>query len=124
MATIPSVLGVPRARPAAVLTANAIILRAVAERRALLLDLRGFGARNLVMVDAVHPTAFGQIAIAERALDVLAGDGMEVLVRPRALIHWEESRWGRLRGDATYAYRQARQAARISARRLRARRAG
>ena len=48
------------------------------------LDLRDFGARNLVMVDAVHPTAFGQIAIAERALDVLAADGMAVRVRPVA----------------------------------------
>ena len=35
-------------------------------------DLRDFGARNRVMVDAVHPTAFGQVAIAERALAVLA----------------------------------------------------
>ena len=41
-----------------------------------------FGGRNLVMVDAVHPTAFGQIAIAERALDVLAADGLPVRVRP------------------------------------------
>ena len=41
-----------------------------------MLDLRGFGARNLVMADHVHPTAFGQVAIAERALDVLAADGL------------------------------------------------
>ena len=33
------------------------------------------------MVDHVHPTAFGQVAIAERALDVLARDGMAVKVR-------------------------------------------
>ena len=49
---------------------------------ALVCDLRDFGARNRVMVDAVHPTAFGQVAIAERALDVLAADGMPVRVRP------------------------------------------
>ena len=53
---------------------------------ALVVDLRDFGARNRVMVDAVHPTAFGQIAIAERALDVLAADGMAVRVRPSTLI--------------------------------------
>ena len=36
---------------------------------ALVVDLRSWGARNLVMTDHVHPTAFGQIDIAERALD-------------------------------------------------------
>ena len=67
------------------------------------------------MVDAVHPTAFGQVAIAERALDVLAADGMAVRVRPSTLIAYETTRWRRLRGDATYVYRQLKQAARIAA---------
>ena len=58
--------------------------RRAGERSALVLDLRGFGARNLVMTDHVHPTAFGQVWIAERALDVLAADGMDVRVRPSA----------------------------------------
>ena len=53
---------------------------------ALLLDLRGFGARNLVMADHVHPTALGQVAIAERALAVLAADGMALRARPSALV--------------------------------------
>ena len=74
-----------------------------------MLDLRGFGARNRVMADAVHPTAFGQIAIAERALDVLAADGMTVRVRPHTLIAYETTRWRRLRGDATYVYRRLKQ---------------
>jgi hypothetical protein len=69
------------------------------------------------MVDAVHPTAFGQIAIAERALDVLADDGVAVRVRPHTLIAYETTRWRRLRGDATYAYRQLKQAARTALRR-------
>ena len=64
------------------------------------------------MVDAVHPTAFGQVEIAERALDVLAADGMAVRVRPHTLIAWETTRWRRLRGDATYVYRQLKQAGR------------
>ena len=73
-----------------------------------MLDLRGFGARNLVMADHVHPTAFGQVAIAERALDVLAAGGMTVRTRPSTLIAPSEStRWRRLRGDLTYAYRHA-----------------
>jgi lysophospholipase L1-like esterase len=110
--TIPVDLGRPRAG-AKVEEANAAIERVAAEHDALVLDLRGFGARNLVMADAVHPTAFGQIAIAERALDVLAADGMTVRVRPRTLIAYETTRWKRLRGDATYTYRRLKQALRI-----------
>ncbi len=110
--TIPLDLGRPRAG-AGVEQANAAIERVAGELGALVVDLRDFGARNRVMADAVHPTAFGQIAIAERALDVLGGDGMQVRVRPHALIAFDATRWGRLRGDATYVYRQAKQAARI-----------
>ena len=72
---------------------------------ALVVDLTDFGARNQVMVDRVHPTAFGQIAIAERALRVLAADGMTVRVDPASLIRYETTRWQRLRWDARYAYR-------------------
>lgn len=79
---------------------------------ALVLDLSDFGARNLVMADHVHPTAFGQIAIAEKALDVLAADGMVVQVRPSTLITYEITPWKRLRGDLTYAYRHAKVSAR------------
>ena len=79
---------------------------------ALVLDLSDFGARNLVMADHVHPTAFGQIAIAEKALDVLAADGVVVQVRPSTLITYEITPWKRLRGDVTYAYRHAKVSAR------------
>ena len=82
------------------------------------MGLEDFGARNRVMVDAVHPTAFGQVELAERALAVLARDGMTVRVRPSSLIAYETTRWRRLRGDATYVYRQAKQAGRIAFRRL------
>ena len=114
--TIPLDLGRPRAG-AAVERANAAIERAAADAGALVCDLRDFGARNRVMVDAVHPTAFGQVAIAERALDVLAADGMAVRTRPQELIAWETTRWRRLRGDATYLYRQLKQAGRNRLRR-------
>ena len=107
-----------RPRPAARGRARCDEANAAIEPRrgagALVLDLRDFGARNRVMVDAVHPTAFGQIAIAERALDVLAADGMTVRVRPHTLIAYETTRWRRLRGDATYVYRQLKQALRIA----------
>jgi phospholipase/lecithinase/hemolysin len=73
------------------------------------------------MADHVHPTAFGQIAIAERALDLLAAHGMRTLVRPSSLISYETTRWRRLRGDATYAYRHAKVSARAAAVTARAR---
>jgi hypothetical protein len=84
---------------------NATIVGAAAGARALVVDLSDFRARNWVMADRVHPTAFGQIAIAERALDLLAGDGAPPAVRPSTLIDYETTRWKRLRGDATYVYR-------------------
>jgi lysophospholipase L1-like esterase len=105
-ATAPLRLGVPPAG-AKVAELNAIITTEAARRGALVVDLRDFGARNHVMADRVHPTAFGQIAIAERALAVLAGDGMTVRVAPSSLISYETTPWGRLRGDLTYAYRSA-----------------
>jgi lysophospholipase L1-like esterase len=95
---------------------NAAVERNARAAGALLLDLRDFGARNLVMADHVHPTAFGQVAIAERALAVLAADGMAVRVRPSARVTPSEAtRWRRLRGDATYAYRHAKVSARAAA---------
>jgi lysophospholipase L1-like esterase len=102
--TVPLDLGRPRAG-AKVRDLNAVIERVAAETGALVLDLSAWGARNLVMTDQVHPTAFGQIAIAERALDRLARDGMEIVVRPSSLIRYETTRRGRLRGDLTYVYR-------------------
>jgi lysophospholipase L1-like esterase len=81
----------------------------------LLLDLRSWGARNLVMTDHVHPTAFGQIDIAERALAVLEGTGMHVAVRPSSLIFYAPSGRQRLRGDWTYVYRHAKVTARSAA---------
>jgi len=116
--TLPEDLGRPRADVSA---ANAVVLAA----GALVLDLRGFGARNLVMADHVHPTAFGQVWIAERALDVLAADGMEVRVRPSALIApGERTRLRALQGDWTYVYRHLKESARAARAVRRAARAG
>jgi lysophospholipase L1-like esterase len=112
--TAPLDLGRPRAG-GKVDDLNATIERVAAQQGALVLDLRRFAARNLVMADHVHPTAFGQIAIAERALDLLAADGMTVSVRPTALIRYETTRWRRLRSDITYAYRHVKVSARALA---------
>ncbi len=109
--TVPLDLGRPRAG-AAVVEANAAIEHSAREHGALVVDLRGMRARNHLMPDRVHPTAFGQIAIAERALGVLAADGLTVRVRPSSLIAYQTTRRGRLRGDATYVYRSVKHAAR------------
>ena len=97
------------------LEANAAIEASAAAHHALVLDLRDFRARNLMMADHVHPTAFGQIAIAERALDLLGRHGLESRTRPFMLISYETTRRGRLRGDLTYLYRYAKVSARAVA---------
>ena len=94
---------------------NAIITAAATDAGALVLDLSDFRGRNLVMADHVHPTAFGQIAIAERALAVLERDGFNVRVRPSALVRYDPSWRGRLQGDVTFAYRHAKVSARAVA---------
>jgi lysophospholipase L1-like esterase len=104
-ATIPLDLGRPRAG-AKVEDANRLIERNAREVGALVVDLRSFKGRRLLMADQVHPTAFGQIAIACKALEVLAADGVDARVDPWSLVNWDETPLGRLRGDTTYAYRR------------------
>ena len=107
-ATIPLDLGRPRAG-AKVEDANRLIERSAGDLGALVLDLRGFTGRRLLMADQVHPTAFGQIAIACKALEVLQADGADVRIDPWDLVNWDETPTGRLRGDVTYAYRRAKE---------------
>jgi lysophospholipase L1-like esterase len=104
--TAPLDLGRPRAG-AKVADLNVAIECVSRAHGALVLDLSDFRARNHVMADHVHPTAFGQIAIAERALSVLARDGMRVAVAPHELILYEVTRPGRLRAELAYCYRHA-----------------
>jgi lysophospholipase L1-like esterase len=116
--SIPLDLGRPRPDRSRIAFANATIEREAARVGATLVDLRGFRGRRVLMPDHVHPTAFGQIAIAERVLDALAAARAQVLVRPSDLIYHETTWTGRLRGDATYAYRHAK----VSGKALRLRR--
>jgi lysophospholipase L1-like esterase len=121
--TVPLDLGRPRAGER-VHAVNAAIEASARDAGALVVDLRDFRARNLVMTDHVHPTAFGQIAIAERALAVLAADGLAVRRRPASMIVYETTRWRRLRGDLTYLYRHSKVSARAAWDRYRAARSG
>ncbi len=109
--TLPLGLGLPRAGTK-VADSNAVIEAAASEHGALVGDLSGMRARNHLMADRVHPTALGQIAIAQRALAVLASDGLPARVAPSELISYRTTWHGRLRGDWTYAYRSAKLAAR------------
>jgi lysophospholipase L1-like esterase len=101
-ATAPLDLGRPRAG-AKVSDLNAVIVRLAGEAGALVVDLSSWGARNLVMTDHVHPTAFGQVWIAERALRTLE---LPVKAWPSTLINPNAgTRLRRLQGDWTYLYR-------------------
>jgi lysophospholipase L1-like esterase len=112
-ATIPLDLGRPRAG-SKVEDANGLIERVARDVGALVMDLRSFRGRRLLMADQVHPTAFGQIAMACKALEVLAADGADVRVDPWSLASWEETATGRLRGDMTYAYRRVKEEAKAA----------
>ncbi|HET9093893.1 MAG TPA: GDSL-type esterase/lipase family protein [Solirubrobacteraceae bacterium] len=110
-ATLPLDMGRPR-NPDLVERVNAAIERSAAAHEALVLDLRRFGGRRVVMHDHVHPTALGQVAMARAALAVLAADGLPTRVDPGQLVSYQTTAGGRLRGDMTYAYRHLKQDAR------------
>lgn len=110
--TIPLDMGRPR-DPERIRAANIAIERSAAAHEALVLDLAAFGGRRVMMADHVHPTALGQVAIAELALDLLAAHGLPTRVAPAQLISYETTAWGRLRGDLTYAYRHLKQDLRL-----------
>jgi lysophospholipase L1-like esterase len=108
--TPPLNLGRPPAGAAKVAALGDAVRANAAAQGALVVSLEGFGARNHVMVDRVHPTAFGQVAIARRVLAALAADGMDVRADPARLIApGEPSRVRALQGDWTYVYRDVKQ---------------
>jgi lysophospholipase L1-like esterase len=70
LCTIPLDLGRPRAAPSPAI-ANAAIARVAQRTDAHLCDLADLGGWVEILPDAVHPTAIGQVAIADRAARVL-----------------------------------------------------
>ena len=107
-ATVPLCMGRPP-DPEAIGAANAAIREAAARHGALVLDLSDFGARNVMMADRVHPTAFGQVRLAERALALLEADGMAVRLAPATLVFPSDSRRVRLESDLRYVFRCTRE---------------
>jgi lysophospholipase L1-like esterase len=84
MVTIPLDLGRPRAG-VSVLEANRAIRRVAARRGASVVSIEGLRGWRLVLPDAVHLTALGQVALAERAALALRSEGWAVLESPAAL---------------------------------------
>lgn len=99
MPTIPLDLGRPRAGAAKVAAANAIVRSEAARHGAAVVDLSGLRGWRLVLPDAVHLTALGQLVVADRAAEALRAAGMAVPRRPADLCEVDRS----ARGTARYA---------------------
>jgi hypothetical protein len=109
VATVPLDLGRPRAG-AKVGDLNAIVRRLAARRGAVVVDLDDLRGWRLLFPDAVHPTALGQLEIAQRAAAALA-----LARRPAAIAGAQLG----LRADIRYgATRQLAHLARDGRRRL------
>ena len=109
MLTLPEDLGRPTSAPKPTV-ANEAVRRVAARHGAAVADLADFGGWTHVLPDVVHPTALGQLEIADRAARAL---GAPLL--PSSLV-------GDRRGhDLRYAPAHARALARDLARRVRER---
>lgn len=94
--TIPLDLGRPRAGSAKVLTANALIAAEARRVGATLVGLAGLRGWKLVLPDAVHLTALGELEVADRAARALG-----VTPVPSSLADVDRSRRGAIRFAAT-----------------------
>lgn len=108
MLTLPEDLGRPACAPKPTI-ANAAVRRVAARHGATVAELGDFGGWTHVLPDVVHPTALGQLEIADRAARAL---GARLL--PSSLV-------GDRGHDLRYAPAHARALARDLARRLRER---
>jgi len=121
--TIPEDLGRPRAG-ADVLAVNETIRALARGAGAVLVELRDFGGRRVVLPDAVHPTAPGMVAIADRAAAALGETGVRVVTRPHDLCQARTSRRDRARYGAWWGRQWLRDRARQTRERRRARPSG
>jgi lysophospholipase L1-like esterase len=103
LCTVPRDLGRPRAAPKPA-EASAVV-RAVAGEGtgAIVVDLDDLAGPPLVLPDAVHPTALGQLEIAARAAAALRAAGVRVPRDPRDLADVHDSRRATARHRARLA---------------------
>jgi hypothetical protein len=73
LVTIPLDLGRPRSGERKVAGANEVIRRLAGEHGACVVELTDLSGARMVLPDAVHPTALGQLEIADRAATALGG---------------------------------------------------
>ena len=114
LCTLPADLGRPRAAPKP--RAASAIVRAVArEHGAALADLDDLAGAPWLLPDAVHPTARGQLEIADRAARALGSPTL-----PSALIEVHRSRRARARFAARWGVLLTRDLRRRAVERVRA----
>jgi lysophospholipase L1-like esterase len=75
LCTLPADLGRPSCAPKSE-QASAIVREIAAEAGALVVPLDDFGGRRDVLPDVIHPTAWGQVEIAARAVLALRAGGL------------------------------------------------
>jgi lysophospholipase L1-like esterase len=97
LCTVPADLGRPRAAPKP-RVASAIVRRVAAERGAAVADLDDLAGARWLLPDAVHPTALGQLEIADRAAGALGAARP-----PSSLVEVQRSARARLRFAGRYA---------------------
>jgi lysophospholipase L1-like esterase len=97
LCTIPVDLGRPRAAPKP-REASAIVRRIAAEHGAAIAELDGLGGPPWLLPDAVHPTAVGQLEIADRAARALDAPRL-----PSSLAEVYDSRRARARFAARWS---------------------
>ena len=97
LCTIPADLGRPPAGPKP-LEAGAIIRRLAHRRGAALVDLDDLAGAPWMLPDAVHPTAVGQLEIADRAARALGAERL-----PSSLVEVHESLRAKARFGARYS---------------------
>jgi lysophospholipase L1-like esterase len=96
LCTLPADLGRPRAGAKAV-AASAVVRSVAAHDGAAVADLDDLAGPRWLLPDAVHPTALGQLEIADRAARALGAAG-----RPSASIEVQASRRARARFTARW----------------------
>jgi lysophospholipase L1-like esterase len=97
LCTVPADLGRPPCAPKPA-AASAIVRRVASAHGAAVADLDDLAGRPWLLPDAVHPTALGQLEIADRAARALA-----VARRPSSLIEVQRSRRARVRFAARWS---------------------
>jgi lysophospholipase L1-like esterase len=119
LCTLPTDLGRPRAAPKPS-KANEIIRALAAEHGATIADLGDLSGTRMLLPDVVHPTALGQLEIADRAARALGATAL-----PSSLAEAHDSRRARARFAARHTVllardlvRRADEGARDRARRL------